>query len=106
VIGIRHQADVQLPAGLEPYRRTRSFNEATVPGALLQDHSIKQGVWGLIRVAEGRLRYLVTDPRRLPSERILTYDSLPGVIEPTVLHRVEPIGLVQFHVEFLRELSG
>lgn len=91
-----------LPQGLQSYKRTPSFTEATVPAALLADHSTKEGVWGLIHVEEGRLRYQVTDPRRAPTERVLDPQGAPGVIEPTMLHRVEPLGAVRFHVEFLR----
>jgi tellurite resistance-related uncharacterized protein len=91
-----------LPAGLESYKRTPTFTEASVPAGLLNDHSTKDGTWGLIHVEEGRLRYVVTDPRRPSAERILTPDSAPGVVEPTILHHVEPIGAVRFHVEFLR----
>lgn len=91
-----------LPEALRPYKRTASFTEATVPAALLNDHSTKDGAWGLIHVEEGRLRYVVTDPRRPPLVRELTPESGPGLVEPTILHRVEPMGSVRFHVEFLR----
>ena len=94
-----------LPEGLEPYKRTAAFTETTVPAALLGDHSTKNGVWGLIHVEEGTLRYLVTDPRRASTERILTPASEPGIVEPTILHRVEPVGPVRFHVEFLHAPS-
>ncbi len=91
-----------LPDGLEPYKRTATFTEDTVPAALTNDHSTKDGVWGLIHVEEGRMRYVVTDPRRPAEERVLTPQSGPGVVEPTILHRVEPLGAVRFHVQFLR----
>lgn len=100
---IMAQSAQAVPSDAEPYKRTQSFTEATVPAGLLQDHSTKQGVWGLIRVEQGRLRYIVTDPRLAPVEGVLTADAPPGVVEPTVLHRVEPLGAVRFHVEFLRE---
>lgn len=92
-----------LPANLEFYKRTAAFTELTVPAGLLAEHSTKDGVWGLIHVEEGKLRYLVTDPRRAFTGEVLTPDTAPGVVEPTILHRVEPIGTVQFHVEFLRD---
>lgn len=94
----------QVPPGLAPYKRTSAFTETTVPGALLKDHSTKEGVWGLIHVEHGQLRYCVTDPRRPASERVLTPGE-PGVVEPTILHRVEPLGPVRFHVEFLRAVT-
>lgn len=91
-----------LPPGAEPYKRTASFSEESVPAALLKDHSTKDGIWGLIRVEEGALRYLITDSRRPPSETIVTPEAA-AVVEPTILHRVEPIGPVLFHVVFHRE---
>lgn len=91
-----------LPEGLAPYRRTPTFTETSVPAALLADHDTKAGTWGLIHVAEGRLGYRVTDPRRAPLDVVLTPDSPPGVVEPTIRHHVEPIGPVRFAVEFWR----
>lgn len=91
-----------LPDGLECYKRTPDFTEATVPPGLLKDHSTKEGTWGLIHVTSGSLGYVVTDPRRPSSERLLTRDTPPGVVEPTMLHHVEPLGAVSFFVEFYR----
>ncbi|MCC2981068.1 DUF1971 domain-containing protein [Sphingomonas sp. IC4-52] len=92
----------RLPNGLEPYRRTPVFTEETVPAALLRDHDTKAGTWGLIHVLSGQLRYRITDPRRAPAETLLTPDTPPGVVEPTIVHHVEPVGAVTFQVEFLR----
>lgn len=85
-----------------PYKRTPSFTQDDVPAGLLADHQTKEGTWGLIVVEEGQLRYIVDDPRRPHSERILTPGTDPGVVEPTVRHRVAPVGAVRFHVQFLR----
>jgi tellurite resistance-related uncharacterized protein len=89
-----------LPTGAEPYKRTPTFTEATVPTGLLHDHSTKEGAWGLIHVEEGRLRYLVTDPTRPPEGATLEPDAPPGVVDQLILHGVEPLGAVRFHVEF------
>lgn len=94
-----------LPKGLQPYKRTPSFTEATVPAGLRSDHSTKEGVWGLIYVEEGSLRYVVTDSRRPPTEVILTPTQEPSIVEPTILHHVAPIGHVRFYVEFLKAPS-
>ena len=91
-----------LPPGLTPYKRTPTFTEASVPAGLRHDHSTKEGTWGMIHVEEGQLRYRVTDARRDLSEQILTPETGPGIVEPTILHHVEPLGGVRFHVEFLR----
>ncbi|WP_265562442.1 DUF1971 domain-containing protein [Sphingomicrobium arenosum] len=95
-----------LPDGLEPYKRTATFTEDTLPAGLLAEHSTKDGVWGLIRVEEGALRFVVTDPRRAPAESLLTPEDEFGIIEPTILHRVESVGTVRFHVQFLRFASA
>ena len=94
---------IALPPGLRSYKRTPTFTEATVPPGLLRDHSTKEGTWGLIHVREGKLLYIVTDARRSTSERVLSPVDKPGVVEPTILHRVEPQGPVRFDVEFFRQ---
>lgn len=94
-----------LPEGLEPYSRTPTFTEQTLPEGLRKDHSTKPGSWGLIHVEQGMLRYCVTDSRRLPAQFELTPEGRPGVVEPTILHHVEPVGPVQFYVQFLRAPS-
>jgi len=91
-----------LPETVRPYRRTDVFTEATTPAGLLKAHTTKEGAWALIHVLEGRLAYRIEDPRRLASKAVLTPDGPPGVIEPTILHRVEPLGPVRFYVEFHR----
>lgn len=95
-------AAARLPEGLECYKRTDTFTENTVPKGLLNDHSTKPGVWGLIKVESGSLSYQVTDPRREPFETVLAPERAPGIVEPTILHHVAPLGSVRFHVEFYR----
>lgn len=95
-----------LPQGLQSYKRTPTFTETTVPAGLLNDHATKQGVWGLIHVEAGELHYFVTDARRVPSACVLSSLSVPGVVEPTILHRVEARGPVRFHVEFFRAVPA
>lgn len=85
-----------LPKGLHAYKRTASFSEVTVPAGLLGEHATKEGVWGLIHVEEGQLSYVVVDPRRAASSRLLTAGTPPGVVEPTIVHRVQPVGAVRF----------
>lgn len=91
-----------LPEGLEFYKRTDTFNEKTVPKGLLNAHSTKDGVWGIIIVESGRLSYKVTDSQREPFETVLTPEDAPGVVEPTIQHNVMPLGPVCFHVRFYR----
>ena len=90
-----------VPDAVRPYSRTPSFSEITVPAALRRSHNTASGVWALIHVEDGELLYRVTDPRRVKQELLLKPGVL-GVIEPTILHEVEPRGGVRFYVEFLR----
>ncbi|HEY5722584.1 MAG TPA: DUF1971 domain-containing protein [Allosphingosinicella sp.] len=91
-----------LPGSVVSYRRTPEFSEATVPAGLKRAHSTKEGVWGLIHVLDGRLRYRILDERREPAELMLMPGLPPGIVEPTILHEVEPVGPVRFQVEFFR----
>lgn len=91
----------RLPTDVSAYRRTDTFTEETVPAALLRSHSTKDGVWGLIHVLDGRLAYRICDERR-PAQQTVLEPGAPGVVEPTIRHEVEPLGPVQFFVEFHR----
>ncbi|MDB4962810.1 MAG: hypothetical protein JWP01_2809 [Myxococcales bacterium] len=90
----------ELPAGHAPYKRTREFDEHSIPSGLLKDHSTAAGVWGVIHVIAGRLRYIVESP--LARELVLD-ETHDGIVVPEVLHRVAPEGSVRFFVEFHRK---
>ena len=89
----------ELPAGFEAYRRTPVFDSASVPKALLSRHGTKPGVWALIHVLEGRLRYRLHEP--FDEEQELD-PTAPGVVLPGVEHDVTPLGDARFFVEFHR----
>ena len=80
----------------QPYKSTPLFNETTLPAGLRGEHRTKAGVWGIIRVRSGRLRYRVLDPA---SETILDPDH-PGLVLPEQPHLVEPLGAMEMQVEF------
>lgn len=82
-----------------PYRSTPEFDEKTLPAALRAEHRTKAGVWGVIRVIEGRLKFTCLDP---PSETILTPET-PGLILPEQPHCVEPLGPMRMQVDFYDE---
>lgn len=88
-----------LPENVAPYKKTPDFDEQTVPAALLRAHQTKELVWGIIVVLEGRLQYTISEPT--PEVNILDPDHF-GVVEPTMLHEVKPLGKVRFYVEFYR----
>ena len=87
-----------LPAGLVAYRRTPVFGQDTIPTGLRREHRTAPGVWGLIVVIEGRLRFRALHP---PNETILEPGS-PIAVAPEQPHEVDPDGPVRFFVEFYR----
>ena len=88
-----------LPDGLELARTTPEFDEHTVPSGLLGAHRIAPGVWGLLRVRSGSLRFVFEsagdEPRTLDA-------GATQVIPPGELHHVDVDGPVGFVVEFHR----
>ena len=79
-----------------PFRVTPVFDQDSLPESLREAHNMKDGVWGVIRVLEGLLRYVIAEPMR---EQILM-PGRPGLINPCQLHFLEPIGDVRMQVEF------
>ncbi len=88
-----------LPTSVTAYKRTPDFTQDTVPAGLLRSHDTRQGVWGLIVVLAGELRYTILEPEL---EVLILSPGVPGVVEPTVRHEVCPMGDVRFYVEFHR----
>lgn len=82
-----------------PYATSPAFNEATLPDALRNDHRTKAGSWGLLRVLEGEVRLIFTDP---PSDHRVT-PANPAVISPQATHHVVPLGPMTMIVEFYHE---
>lgn len=89
-----------IPPDCVVYRSTPEFDATSIPAGLLGEHRTKAGTWGRIVVLEGRLHYHIVEPE--PEHLVLT-PGHPGVVEPTMLHRVAPDGAVRFRVDFLRE---
>lgn len=83
----------------EPYASSPVFDAQTLPDALRGDHRTKPGTWGLLRVLEGEVHLIFTDP---PSEQRVTPSS-PAIISPAATHHVVPQGPMRMQVEFYRE---
>lgn len=83
----------------EPYRSTPIFDESSLPAALRERHDTKPGVWGLIRVLEGRLKLTILEPL---GETVLEPGN-PGVVLPGQSHFVTPLGAMKMQVDFYKE---
>lgn len=89
----------EMPASFVAYKRTPEFTAETTPEGLRKHHSTKPGVWALLHVVAGEVRYVVEPP--LAREQIVT-PVAPAVIVAEVLHHVEPAKSARFFVEFHR----
>lgn len=90
-------AAVERAAPPTPYRSTIVFDQDSLPEGLQRAHSTRDGVWGVIRVLEGRVRYHIEDGSAPPQD--LT-PATPGLIQPAQPHHVEPLGPMRMQVEF------
>lgn len=88
------------PSAVLPYRRTPVFDENTLPVELRREHRTKPGVWGVIRVLDGRVRYQALDP---VSELVLE-PGHPGLVLPDQPHLIEPLGPMRMQIEFYNQL--
>jgi tellurite resistance-related uncharacterized protein len=82
-----------------PYKVTPVFDESTLPAGLRRVHSTKEGVWGVVRLLEGRLRLFFPETGR---DLVLTPD-VQGLLEPCEPHLVEPLSPFRMQVEFYRD---
>ena len=82
-----------------PYKTTPIFDEDSLPAAIRNAHSTKAGVWGMLRVLDGRADLVFHDPARV----VAVAPGRPGLIEPEAVHHVEINGPVRLEIAFFRE---
>lgn len=87
---------------LLPYRSSPIFDEHTLPQALRRDHNTKQGVWGVIRILSGQLKFVITET----GETRMLDPVSPGFVLPEQLHYVEVVGPVRMQVDFYNARPG
>ena len=83
-------------AASKPYRSTPVFTNQTLPPGLRAAHNTRAGVWGVIRVLEGCVRYQIEGQ----AEATLLSPGVFGLVTPEQPHHVEPIGEMRMQVEF------
>ncbi|GHB40008.1 hypothetical protein GCM10007094_31610 [Pseudovibrio japonicus] len=89
-------SDIKLPDGLVKYSTTKEFSEGSFPKALARDHSTKPGVWGILCVSAGTVKFHDVDSDE-------TREVVAGekqVIVPESLHSANPSKDAVFFVEF------
>ncbi|MCB9701351.1 MAG: DUF1971 domain-containing protein [Myxococcales bacterium] len=88
-----------LPEDARPYRRTATFDAATLPAGLRGRHTTREGTWARIVVLEGAVTYRILEPT--PRDLVLT-PARVGVVEPGVAHQLVGDGPFALFVEFCR----
>lgn len=91
----------ELPEGLHVTRTAGPFDSESLPPALLREHRVPEGTWGLVRVEQGAVvAELATDPpitvRLGPGDR----QPLP----PDVAHHLDADGPFVVAVDFMQPL--
>lgn len=86
----------QLPPDLPSRGSTRTFTESDMPDALLNEHSLGKGRWGVLRVLEGRVAFVDLETER---EHLLEAPA-EWIIEPERTHHLRLEGPVRCRVDF------
>jgi tellurite methyltransferase len=86
-----------MPEGYSAYKRTPTFMESSIPTGLSRTHSTKRGVWAQIVVTRGALQFF---EREDDVARHIAVPGSPAIVPAELVHRVAPLGTVEFHVEF------
>ena len=94
-----HKTSLEVQPTIAPYKSTPVFDENTLPAGFRREHRTKPGVWGIIRVLEGRLRYVVLEP----ASEVILDPRHPGLVLPDVPHRVESLGPMKMQLEFFNQ---
>ena len=89
----------RIPQGLVPGSSSLTFSADTIPEALLQEHTLAEGHWGVLHIFDGSLVFVDTNSG---DERIV---SAPEhiIIRPVAPHRVTLDGQVNYRIGFFRE---
>lgn len=74
-----------IPLEFAVYKKMPIFTEQSVPSGLLNQHRLNKGFGGVLK---GKLLYTIFSPEEKHVLDIARF----GVVEPTVIHKVEPLG--------------
>jgi len=97
--GLSHHEGSSFQSLAVKYKSTPAFDQHSVPAGLLKAHQTKAGTWAKIVIVSGKLSYRILEPEC--EEWVLSSEN-HGVVEPSILHEVAPLGEVQFYLDFYR----
>jgi tellurite methyltransferase len=86
----------ELPEGLRLVRSSPEWDHESIPAAFLNSHRIGDRTWGVLRVRQGSLRFVLAGE---PDIDILLGTDSAQPIPPGILHRVEPSESVCFAID-------
>lgn len=87
---------------IAPYRTTPVFDETTLPEGLRREHRTRAGVWGVIRVLDGRLSLTFHDK----DVTVEVTSAAPALVLPNQPHSVTPLGPMRMQVAFYEGPPG
>lgn len=95
------QRPASLPDDVRPYRTIGPFDRKTLPEGLWRTHDLAQGVWGHVKLAEGRIAFVWDDGS---GDTDLLAGPASVVVPPLVPHHVEADGDFSLTITFHRAL--
>ena len=87
----------EVPDDLGPVRASVTWDEQTMPSAMLGAHRLGASRWAVLRVLTGRVRFVLTG--EAGTSHVLEAGAVQG-IPPDVPHRLEVLGPVRLTIDF------
>ena len=87
----------EVPDDLGPVRASVTWDEQTLPPAMLGEHRLGTSRWGVLRVLTGRVRFVLTGDADVSH---LLEAGATQAIPPGVPHRLEVLGPVRLTIDF------
>ena len=91
-----------IPPGLVPAGNSLEFTEITIPDALLSEHSLAAGRWGVLNVITGSLKFVDLETKE---ERTVSASG-QVIIRPEASHHVALTGALRCRIDFFREVGS
>ena len=86
-----------LPADAESYRALGPFTLETIPKGLWREHNLKEGVWAVLSVQQGQIRFCWDDEQ---GGAHLLGQGMRFLIPPTIPHHLEQMEPVIISLTF------